>query len=176
MRIIAGTLKGRRLATPEADSLLIRPTADRAREALFSILGAYPKGAFLDLYAGTGAVALEAFSRGYEPVICVEKSPEAHKLLRRNMEKTTIQVVESDVSRLKADRFKDVEIIFADPPYEHSLKQFENLSERIHAWIRPGGLLVWESDRATVLPESKFWRLVDQRRYGACSFHFLLAE
>lgn len=176
MRIIAGTFKGRRLATPEADSRLIRPTADRAREALFSILGAYPKGAFLDLFAGTGAVALEAFSRGYEPVFCVEKSPEALRLLRKNLDKSAIQILPSDVSRLKTAQFKDLDIIFSDPPYEHSQKQFESLSERMRAWIKPGGLLVWESDHLTELPETNFWRLVDKRRYGACCFHFLLAE
>ena len=82
MRVIAGSLKGRRLQAP-AD-LTVRPTADRAREALFSILQRWPPGPFLDLFAGSGAVALEALSRGYGPVACVERDPRALACIRAN--------------------------------------------------------------------------------------------
>jgi len=72
MRVVAGTLKGRRLVAPPPGDLRVRPTSDRAREALFSILQRWPQGPFLDLCAGTGAVGLEAHSRGYAPVVCLE--------------------------------------------------------------------------------------------------------
>jgi 16S rRNA (guanine966-N2)-methyltransferase len=123
MRVIAGTHRGRRLRRPQG--LAIRPTSDRVREALFSILGnRLPNSRFLDLYAGTGAIGVEAVSRGATHVTCVESSVEALKLLQHNMldcgfaHNLTVyaQTVEQFLRR--PDRWKGpYDIVFADPPY-----------------------------------------------------------
>ena len=123
MRVIAGTHRGRRLRRPQGMGL--RPTSDRVREALFSILGnRLPDCKFLDLYAGTGAIAVEAVSRGASHVTCVESGIEALKLLRLNMLECGMahcmtiraQTVKQFLSR--SDEWGGpYDIVFADPPY-----------------------------------------------------------
>ena len=123
MRVIAGTHRGRRLRRPQGSA--IRPTSDRVREALFSIIGnRLLDSRFLDLYAGTGAVGVEALSRGAAHVTCVESEAEALTLLRRNVVECGI----ADHVTIYADRVQHFlnrpdrwegpyHIIFADPPY-----------------------------------------------------------
>jgi 16S rRNA (guanine(966)-N(2))-methyltransferase RsmD len=126
MRIIAGTLRGRRLHGPSHSGL--RPTSDKVREALFSILGPRLPGCrFLDLYAGTGAIAIEALSRGASSATCVEPDPSALRVLRRNMVDCDIAsvvfVCPSTVQhflRHPALWQGPYNIIFADPPYAHA--------------------------------------------------------
>ena len=118
MRVIAGFLKGRRLAPLPPNEDRVRPTSDRAREALFSILQKWPSGAFLDLCAGTGAVALEAHSRGYEPVAVVERDEPGWAILHRNLHGLPIQAFRKDVESLSLEAFKGQAVIFVDPPYE----------------------------------------------------------
>lgn len=123
MRVIAGTHRGRRLRQPQG--LGLRPTSERVREALFSILGnRLPRCRFLDLYAGTGAVAIEALSRGAWHATCVESDPSALKLLRQNVHDCAVgssltiyaQTVERFLSR--PDLWEgEYDIVFADPPY-----------------------------------------------------------
>lgn len=123
MRVIAGTHRGRHLRGPEGSAL--RPTSDRVREALFSILGnRLPNSRFLDLYAGTGAVGIEALSRGASAVTSVESDGGAVKLLQRNIadcrmaEHMTVraQTVKQFLSR--PDHWDGpYDIVFADPPY-----------------------------------------------------------
>lgn len=173
MRVIAGSLKGRRLRTPAKDSLEVRPTSDMAREALFDLLQAWPKGAFLDLYGGTGAVAVEAWSRGYAPVTCVERSPGAAGLAAANAEGTGVVLLRRDVRQLKNEAFSDLAVLFADPPYADSPAAWELLKARAAAWLAPGGVLVWETAERDALPGDPGWELVDSRRYGAARFHFL---
>ncbi|MCE1228100.1 MAG: RsmD family RNA methyltransferase [Firmicutes bacterium] len=175
MRIIAGTLKGRRLQAPPEGERRVRPTADRAREALFSILQAWPQGGFLDLFAGTGAVAVEAWSRGYDPVICVEKEAAALGLVQANAKGTSVRILRQDALGLKEDAFQDLAVIFADPPYEHSAACFTRLTPRLRLWLQPGGLLVWETDAKTELPEAESFEPLESRRYGAGRFHFFRA-
>jgi 16S rRNA (guanine966-N2)-methyltransferase len=167
--VIAGSLKGRSLQAP--DGLQVRPTADRAREALFSILQRWPQGPFLDLFAGTGAVALEAFSRGYAPVACVEREPAALDCIKRNARGAGLQVLAKDVLRLAADAFPPQAVIFADPPYEASARLWPALAPRISGWLDPGGVLVWETGHPMVLPAAEGFGLVESRRYGAALFH-----
>ncbi len=175
MRIIAGSLKGRRLHSPPEGERAIRPTSDRAREALFSILQAWPKGPFLDLFAGTGAVGLEAWSRGYEPVTCVEKDPEAHGLALANARGTDLRALRQDALRLGPEAFRDLAVVFADPPYERSPEAFARLAPVVRAWMAPGGLLVWETEQREELMPPEGWRAVESRRYGAARFHFFQA-
>ncbi|BDU72564.1 RsmD family RNA methyltransferase [Mesoterricola silvestris] len=176
MRIIAGTLKGRRLAAPEG-SLAVRPTADRAREALFSILQKWPMGPFLDLYAGTGAVGLEALSRGFAPVTLVEKAPEALKCLSANARGADARVLAQDVRRLGPEAFSGLAVAFADPPYEAALEAWGLLGSRIAGWLAPDGILVFEAGAGTALPAAPGLEEVETRRYGAAEFHiFRLAR
>jgi 16S rRNA (guanine966-N2)-methyltransferase len=172
MRIIAGTLRGRRLKGPEAGDLSIRPTSDRAREALFSIFQKWPRGPFLDLFGGTGAVAVEAWSRGYEPVLCLEKSPQALTLIAANARGTGVRALRQDVRKLPATAFPQQAIIFADPPYEAALALWSELAPVLASWLLPSGLLVWETDHQTELPAMPGLSLEDSRVYGAARFHF----
>jgi len=169
MRVIAGSLKGRRLQAPEGQA--VRPTADRAREALFSILQRWPQGPFLDLFAGTGAVALEAWSRGYAPVACVERAAEALACLRANARGAELQVLAKDVLRLSRDAFPPQAVVFADPPYEASAELWPALAPRIRDWLAPDGLLVWETGHPAELAPQAGLELLEQRRYGAAVFH-----
>ena len=170
MRIIAGTLKGRRLQAPESDA--VRPTADRAREALFSILQQWPRGPFLDLYAGTGAVALEALSRGYGPVSCVEKDPAALACLRANARGADLRVLPQDVRKLGPDAFQGLAVLFADPPYAAAAEAFALLAPRFAAWLREDGVLVLEARAGTLLAEAPGLELLEVRKYGSAEFHF----
>jgi len=172
VRIIAGTLKGRRLAAPEG-SRAVRPTADRAREALFSILQRWPAGPFLDLYAGTGAVGLEALSRGYGPVTLVEKAPEALACLRANARGAEVRILAQDARRLAADAFRDLAVAFADPPYETSLEAWAQLGPRFAEWLGQDGILVFEVAAGTALPPVAGLEELETRRYGAAEFHIL---
>ncbi len=172
MRIIAGSLKGRRLLSPPGDDLRVRPTSDRAREALFSILQRWPQGPFLDLFAGTGAVGLEAFSRGYGPVTCVEQGEPGWSCLERNLRGTGVQSLRKDASRLQASAFGPQAVVFLDPPYEAAEALWPALAERLRGWTAPDGVLVFETDRRTSLPAQPGWVLVETRDYGANRFHF----
>lgn len=173
MRIIAGTLKGRKLQAPPQDDLRVRPTADRAREALFSILERWPKGPFLDLFAGTGAVGLEAHSRGFGPVVCVERDPVALRCLEANLRGTPVQLLRKDALRLTSEAFRDQAVVFGDPPYEKAVEAFAQMAGILRQWVRPEGLLVWETDRKGLLPPAPGWTLREHRDYGAARFHFL---
>lgn len=173
MRVIAGTLKGRRLQAPPEGETRVRPTSDRAREALFSILERWGKGPCVDLFAGTGAVALEASSRGWSPVVCVERGPVALKCLEANLKGSPVRALRLDVQRLKADGFRGQALVFADPPYDQAVAHFGRLAQVIRPWMASDGLLVWETDSRTELPRADGWELVDRRDYGAARFHFL---
>ena len=176
MRIIAGSLKGRRLEAPPEGDLRVRPTSDRAREALFSILQRWPEGAFLDLFSGTGAAAAEAWSRGYAPVTAVEQGEPGWSCLQRNHRGTGIAALRKDALKLPEDAFRDLAVIFADPPYEASAAAFAALAARLRRWIRADGVLVWESESSLDLPAAPGWRLEAARDYGRVRFHLLVPE
>ena len=150
MRVIAGSHRGRRLSGPQGAA--IRPTSDKVREALFSILGSHVSGGrFLDLYAGTGAVGIEALSRGASSVTFVESDPKAVQLLQKNLETCHLldraQVrVGRTASFLERKDWWDgpYDVLFADPPYA-ALNELDVLT---HAW-RPGLL----SEHAAVIIE-----------------------
>ena len=150
MRIIAGTHRGRRLSGPAGTAL--RPTSDKVRGALFSILGAQVQGSrFLDLYAGTGAVGIEALSRGAATVTFVESDPKAVQLLRKNLlacqllDRAHICVDRTATFLARQDWWQGpYDVLFADPPYA-ALDEFEILT---HAW-KPGLL----SEEATMMIE-----------------------
>ncbi len=160
MRIIAGSHRGRRLSGPEGTAL--RPTSDKVREAIFSILGPHVSGSrFLDLYAGTGAVGIEALSRGAVAVTFVESDPTAVKLLQKNLQACQLQdrakvyITQAATFLARQDWWDGpYDILFADPPYA-ALDEWEILT---HAW-RPGllpeeAIMIIEQDSRATLPNS----------------------
>src|SRR5215204_512227 len=155
MRVIAGAYGGRRLQAPPGTDT--RPTADRVREALFSILGARVEGArVLDLFAGSGALGLEALSRGAAQVTFVESAPAALAALRANLAAlgAGAEVVRADALRWlhAASRgARQYDLVFLDPPYRRAAELGAPLSDPLPAVLAPGALVVAESDRRAPL-------------------------
>jgi 16S rRNA (guanine(966)-N(2))-methyltransferase RsmD len=150
MRVIGGTAKGRRLSSLQ--TLALRPTPDRVREALFNILGSRIEAAVvLDLCAGTGAIGLEALSRGAREVVWVERHDAACRLIEKNLRLCALQqqgtVRRADVLQalpaLKAAA-RQFDLIFLDPPYQSSLVEETLLSLGDGALLTPDGLVVAE--------------------------------
>src|SRR5215210_8563424 len=168
MRVIAGTYKGRRLQAPAGAAT--RPTADRVREALFSILGARVEGArVLDLFAGSGALGLEALSRGAAEATFVDSSAAAVRAVRANLEALG---GEAEVRREDALRFlhaspgkaRHYDLVLLDPPYGLAERLGRELSEALPAVLAPAALVISESDRRAPLSLDLACR--DERRYG----------
>ena len=172
MRIVAGSLKGRVLL--EFSKIGVRPTSDMARESLFNILQNRIYGAtFLDLFAGTGAVGIEAYSRGAEEVVLNDNSRESVNLIKKNLEKLgisgKIKVTSYDaISYIKttSDKF---DLIFVDPPYASGLEKA--VLENIGNLLEEGGLVVYESDKPFD-GEIDSLRIADRRRYGKAHLTF----
>lgn len=176
MRIIGGARRGLHLApVGEGDPKAhLRPTSDRVREAIFNLLinGGYGDpitGArVLDLFAGTGALGLEALSRGAARVAFVDDGTTARALLRRNIELMqamgVTDVWRRDATRMGPNRGAGFDLIFLDPPYGKGLGEACLASCIEGGWIAPGALVVWE-EGATPLPPEGFGML-DQRKYG----------
>ena len=172
MRVIAGTHRGRRLRGPRGSTL--RPTSDRVREALFSILGnRLPLSRFLDLYAGTGAVGIEALSRGARHVTSVESSAGALQLLRRNVSecgmahKMTIRAQTVKQFLCRPDQWSGpYDIVFADPPYTlvHELESLFD-DDTIHHLLADDSWVVVEHAEKTTLP-AQLGRNAFIRRYS----------
>jgi 16S rRNA (guanine966-N2)-methyltransferase len=173
MRIVAGSARGRALLGPKGEG--IRPTADRVRETVFNVLGQWLEGVrVLDLYAGTGALSLEALSRGALGAVMVDTDREAVSLCRRNAEALGFaQVVEilclpalRAVVQLGA-RGERFELVFADPPYAaRAAKDVLESVERAGVLV-PGGTVCLEHDRREEVPErAGALARVDQRRFG----------
>ena len=178
MRIIAGEFRGRRLLAPKGTA--IRPTSDRAREALFDILehGDPPvRGArFLDLFCGTGAVGLEALSRGADAVLLVDDQPEAVRLARANIERlgapANVRLLVRDATRLGKAR-QPFDLIFLDPPYGSGLATAALDSLREGGWLAPEARVIVELAAGEPLEVPPGYEIERERRYGAARFVFL---
>lgn len=185
MRVIAGKFRSRRLKGPGA--LKIRPTSDRLRETLFNVLGPTVEGSyFFDLYAGTGAIGIEAISRGAREVIFVESHPKTARLIRENLAGLDVNGGAEilDVSALQgleklARRHLLADFIFLDPPYNTSDEYTKTLEflDASHL-LAPEGLVIAEHVRKLELPE-RFLRL-ERTRFleqgdAALSFYRLAA-
>lgn len=186
LRIISGSQRGRKLHSPPPHEKTIRPTSDRAREALFSILGNRVRDAVvLDLFAGTGALGLEAFSRGASLVVFVDNERQALDLIKKNVllcladyrGKNELRVIQHDLHKgLPLKKFPQeaaagFDLIFADPPYAKnislSILDFLNRSKL----LTKDGLLVIEERFNIDLPSRlSHLRLADRRVYGECAF------
>jgi 16S rRNA (guanine966-N2)-methyltransferase len=151
MRVVAGAFKGRRLQAPRGART--RPTADKVREALFSILGDVSGLRVLDLYAGSGALGIEALSRGAAAATFVERSPQAVAALRRNLDAVGSEgeVRRQDVLRFLASAEGAFDLVFLDPPYDSAVRLGKPLSERLPAVLSDGARIVTESDKRAPL-------------------------
>jgi 16S rRNA (guanine966-N2)-methyltransferase len=165
---VAGVHGGRRLVAPPGDAT--RPTSDRVREALFSVLGASVDDArVLDLYAGSGALGIEALSRGAAAAVFVDRAQAAISAIRANLDALGI---EADVRRMQArtalrtaaQRAEAYDLVFLDPPYRRAAALGRELSEALPAVLAPGARVVSESDRRD--PLALELPLTDERRYG----------
>lgn len=161
MRIVAGTLKGRRLQGPATDD--VRPTSDRLRETLFNVLGPGVQGSrVLDAFAGTAAVGLEAISRGAVHVTFYEHDPRAWKVAEANILHCGVgaacELIRSDF--LKSKGRSDCDLVFLDPPYDDD--DLILVLRVAGAHVKPGGQIVLEHRRSRETPVSE-GRLVRTR-------------
>jgi 16S rRNA (guanine966-N2)-methyltransferase len=185
-RVIAGEAGGRRLAVPDGRDT--RPTSDRAREGLFatvvSLTGSLDGARVLDLYAGSGAVGLEALSRGAEHVLLVESGPRAARVIRDNIEAIGLagaEVVTDRVERVLARGPASAEkydVVFADPPYalagDEVSAMLLTLSD--HGWLAPGALVIVErATRSGPVSWPAGLRPDRARRYGEATFWYARA-
>lgn len=168
MRVVAGDLKGRRIEAPVSDAT--RPTTDKVREAVFNALGSLDvvEGAHvMDLFAGTGAMGIEALSRGASHCVFVENDRAALGVLRKNIETLGLgdrsSVVSSDAV-MAASRQEGIDLVIADPPYGY--KEWEKLLTDISA-----PLVVLESDRP--IGHINGWETVREKKYGRTFVAFL---
>ena len=165
MRVIAGTLGGRRLAAPPGRAT--RPTSDRVREALFSILAPRLSDArVLDLFAGSGALGIEALSRGAASATFVESSEAALRVLHRNLSGlgVTAEVVRADAVRWLRASGDLYDLVFLDPPYDLAARLGPELSAALPAVLGSGATVAAESDRRH--PLELDLPLLTERRYG----------
>jgi 16S rRNA (guanine(966)-N(2))-methyltransferase RsmD len=167
MRIVGGRYGGHRLAAPRGART--RPTSDRVREALFALLGDVEGAAVLDLFAGSGALGIEALSRGAASATFVDSAPAAVRAVRDNLARLG---VEAEVRRADARAFlrnarragRQYDLVLIDPPYRRAGELAEGLRRDLPALLAPGARVAAESDRRA--PIDLGLALVDERRYG----------
>jgi 16S rRNA (guanine966-N2)-methyltransferase len=173
MRVVGGRLKGRNLASPSSRD--IRPTADRLRESLFNILvHAYgdptQDARVLDLFAGTGALGIEAVSRGAKFALFIDNGAEARALLRNNVEALGLggitKVYRRDATNLGAAHpMEPFSLVFLDPPYGRGLAEQAMASLRDGGWLTPGALLVVEEAKAVAFAAPRGFEELERRVY-----------
>ena len=184
MRVVGGSFRGRPLASPKAGSSSIRPTADRTRESLFNILAhgwpdALSGARVLDLFAGTGAVGVEAVSRGAGFVLFVEQSAQGRGLIRANIEAFGLQGV-TKLFRRDATRMGEIgtmeqfDFVFADPPYGKGLAERALASLRDGGWLKPGALVVVEESVDAGFAPPRGFALADTRDFGDTRMYMMI--
>lgn len=173
MRIIAGDFRGRALAAVgKGDAgAQLRPTTDRVRESLFNVLnntGVIPGARVLDLFAGTGALGLEALSRGAACVTFVDDGRVSSGLIRKNIEitrsKENTSLIKRDALKLGPNPDAAYDLIFLDPPYGRALGEKALAAAAAGGWIDDEALIVWEENAPMPAPEG--YQLRDSRKYG----------
>jgi 16S rRNA (guanine966-N2)-methyltransferase len=165
VRIVAGQYRGRRLTAPSG--LDVRPTSDRVREALFSILGNIEGLRALDLFAGSGALGIEALSRGAASATLVENDRRAVEAIRANLsplDDANAEVVRADAVAWLGGRRGPYDLVFLDPPYSSARRLAGPLTQKLPAALSPNALIVSESDKRD--PLLLDFPLEDERTYG----------
>lgn len=185
MRIIAGEFRGTALASVgKGDAgAHLRPTTDRVRESLFNVLmgGKFDDpitdARVLDLFAGTGALGLEALSRGATSVTFVDDGRKAQSLIRENIRltrsKATTTLIARDATRLPANTGAAHDLIFLDPPYGKSMGEKALSAAQTGGWIASNALIIWEEKTPQLAPEG--FEYLDCRKYGDTHVTFLRA-
>lgn len=185
MRIIAGQFRGIALASVgKGDAgAHLRPTTDRVRESLFNVLMGGKFGdpisnmRVLDLFAGTGALGLEALSRGATEVCFVDDGRKSQSLLRQNIQitrsKSQTKVVARDATRLATNTDAPFDLVFLDPPYGKNMGIRALETAKAGGWIAPEALIVFEENMPQNAPEG--FELLDHRKYGDTHVTFLEA-
>jgi 16S rRNA (guanine966-N2)-methyltransferase len=165
VRIVGGSHKGARIYAPKGRDT--RPTSDRVREAIFAILGSVEGARVLDLFAGSGALGLEALSRGAASAVFVESDPVAVKAIERNLEKLGLEgrIVRSDVVRDVARTDERYDVVFVDPPYEMVESLRMPLAEHLPRVLAEGGVVVFETGAGVQLELPLTLRFT--RRHGS---------
>ena len=181
MGIVGGTFGGRPLAVPRDQA--IRPTSDRVREAVFNVLAhgfrdRLEGSRVLDLFAGTGALGLEALSRGAAFCVFVEESTEGRGLIRSNVEAMGLEgrtrVLRRDATRLgAAGAVAPFGLLFADPPYGRGLGEAALRSAKQGGWLLPGAICLVEEAAAANFDPGEGFEVLDERRYGETAMHLL---
>ncbi|GAA2863930.1 16S rRNA (guanine(966)-N(2))-methyltransferase RsmD [Aminobacter sp. P9b] len=183
MRVVGGELRGRPLATPRDNA--IRPTTDRTREAVFNMLahrfgGRLDGARVLDLFAGTGALGIEALSRGASYCVFIEESAEGRGLIRTNVESFGLtgrtKIFRRDATGLgDAGTLGPFGLVFADPPYGKGLGEGALRSAQAGGWLAPGALCVVEEVASAPFEPGPGFSVVDERSYGETVIRFIEA-
>lgn len=183
MRIVAGKFKSKTIAAPQSND--IRPTSDRVRESLFNILanhfGPVMSGCrVLDLFAGTGALGLEALSRGAEHSTFVDTGVEARALLRENIQNFGVagqsRMLRRDATDLgQIQRILPCNLVFLDPPYATGLGDKALAAAFEGGWIAPEAIIVFEEQKGVEVAAPEGFELLDERTYGDTVIHLLKA-
>lgn len=183
LRIVAGAFRGRALSGPRTDA--IRPTSERHRGSLFDILqhGAgfrFEGVRVLDLFAGTGALGLEALSRGARFCLFIEDGVEGRGLIRTNVEALGLQgrtkIFRRDATKLgEAGTIEPFDLLIADPPYAKRLGEEAIASALAGGWLKPGALCVLEEGRGAPFDAPAGFTPVDEREMGETTLRFLRA-
>ena len=180
MRIVGGEFRGRALAAPKSNA--IRPTIDRTRESLFNILShAYPESLdgtrILDVFAGTGAVGLEALSRGCRVALFVENGVEGRGLLWENIDALGLhgraRILRRDATKLGGvNNIEPFDMLFADPPYGagHGEKAFA--AAHLGGWLVPGALAILEERGDVLVTVDPAFKPLESRTFGDTQMHF----
>lgn len=180
MRIVGGEFRGRPLAVPKSND--IRPTADRTRESLFNILNhAYPECVdgtrIIDLFAGTGAVGLEAVSRGCQNALFVENSVEGRGLLWENIDALGLhgraRILRRDATSLgNVGTLEPFHVLFADPPYGRGLGEKALAAAADGGWLEPGALAILEERADVTVSVHPAYVFLESRTFGDSKMHF----
>jgi len=164
MRIIAGSHRGHRIAAPKGRDT--RPTSDRVRESAFNLIGPVDDALVLDLFAGSGALGLEALSRGAASAVLVESDREACRTINANLDKLKLHatVLCSDAVRAVASDRRTYDLILCDPPYDYDANR---LAPHLPRLLAEDGVLVWESAGREPAPVIPGLRERTSRKYGS---------
>ncbi len=180
LRIIAGAWRGRAIEVPAGDA--IRPTSDRVREALFNKLAhafdgfRLPGARVVDVFAGTGALGLEALSRGAAQAVLLDRNPEAINLIKRNAAKLGAEdralIMNADGAHLPRAALA-CDLAFLDPPYGENLVTPALAGLALQGWLNPGAVVSVETDASEPAPEAQGYTLLDRRAYGRTAITIL---
>ncbi len=176
MRVISGQARGLKLASPEG--LATRPTTDRVKESMFNIISPYlPAGDILDLFSGSGALGIEALSRGSKHGVFVEQNKSALNILKSNLDRSRqaekSEVIFGDAFTYLAKTEKKFDIIFLDPPYNQGIltRAVEEIAK--HSRLKPGGIIVAEGEVGGETPPDGEFGILKSAKYGKTMVYIL---